>query len=247
MINESEGWAFTSYVNGRNKLCGKKKGTRPWNCFFICTCPGGKHNAVSDGWAWTMTPEGNCRTPPTFCTECPINCFKLKLIRAGDNPMHLFSKWTKTPQTWASDHGNPVAIAMLWLTAQGCDGSRPYDTNAGRKCCAGLLDKTNAPYPEGFELHADHPDVWTENYQPNLAWSDFGRRTQSPNPRIATAALRRFVHYFGRNLEPKLPEKMDLGTMLMVNFLKSQGQERLIEQTVKEYSRLSRDEEKTED
>ena len=131
MINESEGWAFTSYVNGRNKLCGKKKGTRPWNCFFICTCPGGKHNAVSDGWAWTMTPEGNCRTPPTFCTECPINCFKLKLIRAGDNPMHLFSKWTKTPQTWASDHGNPVAIAMLWLTAQGCDGSRPYDTNAG--------------------------------------------------------------------------------------------------------------------
>jgi len=48
-------------------------------------------------------------------------------------------------------------------------------------------------------------------------------------------------------LEPKLPEKMDLGTMLMVNFLKSQGQERLIEQTVKEYSRLSRDEEKTED
>ena len=36
VINQTEGWASTVYPNGRNKLSGKKKGSRPWNAYFVC-------------------------------------------------------------------------------------------------------------------------------------------------------------------------------------------------------------------
>lgn len=193
-INASEGWASTAFSQGRNKLCGKKKGTRPWNCFFICCCPKGKHVAVSKEWAWSLKPDGTIRTQPQFPTECPLNCLQLKEIRAGDSSMKLFSKWTKTPQNWASNHGDVVQLAKRWLSAQDCDAERPYDTNSGRKSLAAWLDETNTPYPQGFEVHGDLYDVWSENYQTNLPFSDFSRRVQSVDPRTATKALRRLAY-----------------------------------------------------
>ena len=32
--NENQGWAWTEYEGGRNKLAGKKKGKRPWKAWF---------------------------------------------------------------------------------------------------------------------------------------------------------------------------------------------------------------------
>ena len=230
-------------------MCDKKRGTRPWNCYFVCLCPKGKHVALTENWAWAFDKEGNYRTPPTFCTECPINALQFKNFRAGDTPMHLFSKWTKTPQNYASNHGNPVLIAIEWLSAQGCNGARPYDTNAGRKSLAGWLDKTNTPYPQGFEIHGDLFDVWSDAYQPNVPYSDFGRRKQSTSARICTKALRRLAHFLGRDQVPDVPV-MDLQTMLTINMLRAQGEHQLVERTVAEYERLSiqsQDDQKTQD
>jgi len=251
-INLKDGWACTAYKNGRNKLCGKLKGTRPWNCYFVCLCPAGKHQPISPQWAKdAFHPDGSLKFPPDFCTSCPLNCFQLKLLRAGKRPMYLFGKWTKTPQNYTSwCHGSPVNLAIRWLDAQGCSTDTPYHTNAGRKSCAGMLDVTETPFPQGFEIHGDNPDVWQENYQPGLPWSEFSRRTQSPDPRIATVALRRFAHYFGRDKKPEsLPEAKSLSDMLMMAFLRQQGQSDLIDRTVREYKRVygSQDDEKTQD
>ena len=193
LINLEQGWASTAYKNGRNKLSGKKRNTRSWNAFFICTCPKGKHVPVDLNWAWTLTPDGNPRTPPTFCTECPLNCLQLKQIRAGDEVFRLFSKWSKTPQNWSCNHGDVVGLANKWFHAQGAGGEKDYDSNSGRKALAGWLSELNTPYPEGFEIHGDLYDVWSQNYQPTLPYSDFSRRVQSPDARIATTALRRFA------------------------------------------------------
>ena len=198
IINETDGWASTVYPNGRNKLSGKKRGSRAWSAFFVCletilylviyhldalkqsnlhnqiefvfhfpyttpvgisymwsSCPGGKHQPVPSEWAWTLDLEGNPRNQPPFCTSCPLNCLRLKQIRAGANPFHLFSKWTKTQQSWGGNHGDVVGIAKSWLDAQGAGGERETDRHSGRKALAGWLEKTNAPYAEGFEIHGD--------------------------------------------------------------------------------------------
>ena len=194
-INLKEGWATTAYKNGRNKLAGKKKGTRPWNCYFICLCPNGKHVPVGTDWAWNIAPNGNPRTPPTFPTECPLNCLRVKEIRGSDDGFQLFSKWSKTPQNWSSNHGDVIGLANRWFRAQGAahPSGSDYDSNSGRKCLANWLQETNTPYHEGFEVHGDLYDVWSKNYQPSLPYSDFCRRPQSTEPRLATTALRRFA------------------------------------------------------
>ena len=76
-------------------------------------------------------------------------------MAGAHQPFHLFSKWTVTPQNWASNHGDVVAVAKKWFSAQGASGERPYDRHSGRKALAGWLQKTNAPYAEGFEVHGD--------------------------------------------------------------------------------------------
>ena len=193
-INLEQGWACTAYLRGRNKLCGRKKFSRPWNCFFICNCPNGKHVPVSEQWAKScFNRDGSLKVQPNFTTECPLNCLKLKEFRESPKPFHLFSKWCKTPGTWSGNWGDPVKLAIEWLDAQGASTDIPYDSNAGRKACSGMLTETKAPFPEGFEIHGDHPDVWIPSYQPSCPWSDFSRRTQSGDPRIATTALRRFT------------------------------------------------------
>ena len=169
LINLEQGWASTQQTALAN------------------TCP------VDLNWAWTLTPDGNPRTPPTFCTECPLNCLQLKQIRAGDEVFRLFSKWSKTPQNWSCNHGDVVGLANKWFHAQGAGGEKDYDSNSGRKALAGWLSELNTPYPEGFEIHGDLYDVWSQNYQPTLPYSDFSRRVQSPDARIATTALRRFA------------------------------------------------------
>ena len=53
------------------------------------------------------------------------------------------------------------------------------------------------------------------------------------------------VLYFGRDRKPDLPASTPLNTMLLVNMMNSQGQARLVEETVREHRRLN-DDEKTD-
>ena len=230
-VNEEAGWACTAYFGGRNKLPGKKAGTRPWNVYFVCMCPNGDHRPIPAGYEFKFQPDGNPNFagPVPWCTECPINCFQLKLKISGHRPMHLFSKWTKTTQTFGGNHGDVVALVFEFLRFQGIEGS--FDRHAGRRCCAGILEEIKAPFHVGFEHHGDNPDVWIKHYQPNLEMSQFARRTQSPDPRIATTGLRMWQHHCGRDHVPVIPTRFDdFGTRLMVRLLREMGRGRAVEE-----------------
>ena len=79
--NHEQGWASTAYSGGRNKLAGNKKGSRPWSAFFVCMCPGGKHQTIPENWEWTLDADGNPQGQIPFPTECPLNCCELKRRR----------------------------------------------------------------------------------------------------------------------------------------------------------------------
>ena len=150
--------------------------------------------------------------------------------------MRVFSKWVKTRKGYGSNVGLPVKHAMEWLALQGVEPPEDcsFDTNGGRTALAAWLDETHAPYHEGFEIHGDLFEVWSEHYQPGLASSSFARRTQSPDPRTATAALRRLAVYFGRDRRAVV-QNLDLSAQLMVGFLNSQGQALLAQNIVQRY------------
>ena len=240
-INVAEGWGATAYKNGRNKLCGKKKGTRPWNCYFMCLCPDGKHQPVTKEWALTaFNKDGNITKEPNFCTECPVNCIKLKEIRAQANGevFGLFSKWSETPQDWSGNHGDVATLAINWLELQGATFISRYERHAGRKSLAAWLTETKTPLPESHEIHGDHPDVWIPDYQPTCPWTDFSRRTQSPDPRIATTALRRFAFFLGRSRAPQVHANLSLQERMIAALMHAQGQSKLCEDTIAEHNRL---------
>ena len=238
-LNLSQGWCSTAMKGGRNKLSGKKKGTRPWNMYAVCLCPAGKHQRIPANWEWSLDEFGNPRNAKIpFCTVCPVNCCDLKSRRKVNNEWKLFSKWTKTTQNWVSNHGDVAKLAIDWFTWQGYDGPR-FDRNAGRHALAKLLTKVTAPYHEGFQQHGDLFDVW-KVYQPTLKESAYAIRTQSPDPFICTAALRRIQILFKRGPRIQPPSQLSLQERMMYKFLESQGQGDLAAEAVQEHQQGQR-------
>ena len=233
-FNPQAGWASTAYLGGRNKLPGKKQGTRPWSAFFVCMCDGGVHKPVPPNWEFTIGRDGNPRQSANlpFCSCCPLNCLDLKHRRSGVRPMHLFSKWTKTSITWGSNHGDVVAVAFEFMRAQGIEPD--FDRHAGRKSLAAILEELGCSFQVGFEIHGDNPDVWVEHYQPNLHGAmEFKRRKQSMDPRVATAALRMWRHYCGKDRKPRIPQCFEsFQTRLMVRVLREMGKGHAVEEEI---------------
>ena len=230
--NCGQPWYSTALKGGRNKLSGRKKGTRPWNMFVVCLCPEGKHQPVPQNWEWSLDHLGNPRGAIPFCSVCPINCCELKARRKVNNTWKLFSKWTKTTQNWVSNHGDPAKLAIDWFGWQGYDGPR-FDRNAGRHALARLLTAVHAPYHEGFQIHGDLYDVW-KVYQPGLKESKYAVRTQSCDPFVATAALRRFQIMLKRGPRIQPPRQLDLQSRMMYKFLEAQGQVNLAVEAIEE-------------
>ena len=155
-ISVDQGWACTEFVGGRNKLHGNKRGSRPWAQYYICLCPGGVHDPAPDGFYATIQNDGNSRFQPNFCTICPLNWLVVKQARMAPEPLRLFAKWTTKRKRFGENHGKVIKIANRWFRAQGADeGGMDYQSNSGRRALAGWLQKTHAPYHEGFEVHAD--------------------------------------------------------------------------------------------
>ena len=198
-ISHDQGWACTEFVGGRNKLHGNKRGTRPWAAYYICLCPGGYHQPLPGNLRDVMLPNGNPNGPVRWCTICPINIIdaKRQLSRVANHPspdLQVFSKWNDGQGCYGQRNvGDVTGLANEWFLAQGAlEDNRPYCSNSGRRGLAGWMQATHAPYHEGFEIHGDLYEVWVE-YQPNCQKSNFARRTQSRDPHVATAALRRFA------------------------------------------------------
>ena len=74
----ANGWQCTSFLGGRAKLCGTKKGTRPWWIWRVCHCPTKKHVRVPPRFCERIDPEGN-PTVDTFkwSTLCPLAALEL--------------------------------------------------------------------------------------------------------------------------------------------------------------------------
>ena len=192
-LSRDQGWACTEFVGGRNKLHGNKRGTRPWAQYYVCMCPGGRHKPVPRNYYVLIKNNGSPRMNPRFPTCCPINSLELKRQMMRPKPLRLFAKWTTKRKRFGQNHGNVTAVANSWFDAQQTlEGGKPYDSNSGRRALANWLQRTHTPYNEGFEIHGDLHQVWV-NYQPNCQKSEFARRTQSRDPHVATAALRRFA------------------------------------------------------
>ena len=232
-IDSEQGWCCTGFENGRNKLCGNKRGSRPWNGYRvymltllgICLCPNGVHIKLPKN--LTVDALGNPKKRFKFCTTCPVLAMEYKQQKEGAKPVKLFQKWSKTEKQYGSSSvGKPVDLAIEWLELQGVtagDGNR-FSTNGGRKALAAWLGELKVPYHEGFEIHGDLFDVWSDYYQLNcLNSNNFARRTQSADPYVCLAALRRLKHWFGR--EKKIEtQQLNVETQMMVAFLQSQGQ-----------------------
>jgi hypothetical protein len=159
-ISHDQGWACTEFVGGRNKLHGNKRGTRPWAVYYLCMCPGGVHRPVPDSYYCFIRKDGNPDKyhKPNFCTVCPVNWLALKEARMNmrDEPLRVFAKWCPSRHRFGQNHGDVVKYANLWFKVQGAEeGGRPFDSNSGRRGCAGWLQESHAPYHEGFELHGD--------------------------------------------------------------------------------------------
>ena len=65
------GWCCTALEGGRSKLCGIKKGTRPWSSWLVCMCQGGKHRRpIKHAWSF-IDEDGNPTKDLGFDPCCP--------------------------------------------------------------------------------------------------------------------------------------------------------------------------------
>ena len=58
-LNIHERWHASAYRGGRAKLCGEKKGTRPWWVYRVCLCPGQQHISPPRGFGDYIDKGGN--------------------------------------------------------------------------------------------------------------------------------------------------------------------------------------------
>ena len=203
-VNEREGWMWTEFKGGRSKLSGPKKSSRKWKQWAVCWCKDGRHVAPTLRERYNLDPDGNPTDgKPGFDDRCIIAGFQFtnlwlakKNWRRYPNLVGVGRGKSHKGNIGNSDFGTVVKLAKDWLADNGLG---PYDTNAGRKAYAGVLDKLNICYEWGFENHGDKYSTWENNYQAGCRREneDFSRRTQSNVPRIATRALRQISTWMG--------------------------------------------------
>ena len=203
-INAKEGWCWTAFFNGRCKLKGAKKNSRPWKQWAICWCKDGKHRSPTLRDRYNIDENGNPRDgKPGFDTLC---------ITAGFEFTNLWSKkgkWRRYPalvgtgrgkstkgNVGDSDVGEPKLLALRFMEDVGLPR---YDTHSGRKAYAAMCAKLNIPWEWSFENHADTFATWEGSYQNGCRRerTEFKRRTQSTEIAVVTKALRTISWWMG--------------------------------------------------
>lgn len=196
------GFMWTQMKGGRCKL---QPGTemREWKLYRVCLCPGGKHVSPPKGFYKTLDRQGNPRGAVNWHTCCPIACVQLKW-QWKEARNYVYSKCSKSGRCGKQQDKDVMALATDWMVAQGqCPANKRYCHNSGRKALGSWLSKLQVEFEEGFEIHQDHPDTWRRKYQRDLGPTDFTRRTQSEDPKIACAALRTLSTWFGVGVKRK--------------------------------------------
>ena len=229
-FDEQKRFFTTAYVDGRSKLPLHKNGTRPWNAWHLCMCPGAVHVSPPEGFEYTFDAAGNPHElPANVCTTCPVFAGEvISRLQEASGTFRHYKKWT-LKRFQKQNHGNIVALARRWLVYQGVmTAEDPFCSNSGRKCLAGWTNHVGAGYAQSVHISGDTEDVWRENYALNLEPCGYKVRQQSTDYLIATAALRKLRKFLGREAPPEpLPPGMTRGErhMQMISECFGIGQE----------------------
>ena len=201
--NWPAGWMCTSFVGGRAKLCDSKKNTRPWKVWRRCHCPGNQHISPPSNFHKLIDKDGNPTVPVKWCTCCPLAALELIWQFQGTKSSggkRCYGRWLDSGRYGTSNTGEVAEMAISWMVSQGaCLEENQYDSNSGRKSLARWCEALNIPYPESFHIHGDLYEVWSQHYETDVSrYSNFKRRNQSTDPKVATVALKKFANYLGR-------------------------------------------------
>ena len=198
--NLEERWQASFFRGGRAKLCGTKKGSRPWWLFRVCLCPGQEHIQPPRGFRNHIDKEGNPTIEVRWNTNCPLACIQLYTSMCKWDEQRMYPKWLpKSGRFGKTNVDNVVALAIDWFQVQGViTQEQRYDSHAGRKSLARWCRKCNVPFRESFEIHGDHYDTWAQYYENDVPGDQMERREQSRNPDDCTKALNRFANWIGR-------------------------------------------------
>ena len=156
------GWQSTSFHGGRAKLCGVKKGSRPWRVWRTCHCPGLHKRPPA---MFTVNKLGNPTSPITWCTTCPVAVLEFVFSMQWQREKRCYPKWLPSGRFGKSNTKDIAKQAIDWFIAQGViEEDRRYDRNAGRKSLARWCSHLNLRYEDSFQIHGDLPEVWSKNY-----------------------------------------------------------------------------------
>ncbi len=151
-----QGWQCTSFTGGRAKLCGSKKGTRPWSIWTTCFCKGDRHQNPPEDFCLQIKEDGNPRDPSlvTWTTSCPLSCLQL-LWQLQETPRR-YGKWLESGRFGKSNLADPARTAIDWMVAQGaCTESTRYDRNSGRKSVARYTRRLGLDFGPIFQMVGD--------------------------------------------------------------------------------------------
>lgn len=185
------GWLRTDFEGGRSKLCGAKKGTRPWGIWTTCFCKQADHQRPPPDFCLEIGEDGNPRDPRkvTWTTGCPLAALEL-MWQCQEEPRR-YAKWLGNRYAPVQNIADPVACGIDWLESQGaCTSGVRFDHNSGRKCFAHWARECQLEYHDIFQVVGDLQDVWRKSYDPDLPVSQYNSRVQSKDPSVCTAALR---------------------------------------------------------
>ena len=151
-----QGWQCTAFKGGRAKLCGSKKGTRPWSIWSTCYCEEERHRGPPDNFCVQIQKDGNPRDPSmvNWTTSCPLSCLQL-LWQLQETPRR-YGKWLESGRFGKSNLPDPANTAIDWMIAQGaCTETTRYDRNSGRKTVARYTRRLGLDYGPVFQMVGD--------------------------------------------------------------------------------------------
>ena len=237
-IIPSEGWMSSVMLGGRSKLPNATE-PRPWKAYCVCLCPGGKHQPPPKGWdRWENLDQHHNPIEISWPTTCPLNCFQIIRSYLPADDLRTFPEWLSAQHRYGArnmDWDTVIDLAKRWLNVQGANpDNRLFDRNSGRKALGKVCDEYGIPYEESVEIHGDLYCTWKTYYQTGLRKRDLTTpRTQSRNPEVATAPLRRIARAFGRGRlireDPKDFDLRQIGQLLTAN-LRAMGKADVVAQ-----------------
>ena len=241
-----KGWQCTSFKNGRAKLCGNKRDTRPWWIWRVCNCKKKRHVRPPPDFCEKIGVDGN-PTVASFkwSTVCPLAALELMWqMQWQDQKPRCYGKWLKSGRYGRSNIDDVAGCAIDWMLSQN-GATHRYDSNSGRTCLAKMTRFLGIDHPESVQVHGDLPETWHDNYDDHLPKSSYTVRKQSRRPQVACACIRKIAQYLGAGTKVKV--RLSKQERWSYNIMKKLGMKRKAEKIRRGLPSSSEEESSSED